>query len=159
MVHYFTLDNSPIYQNKYVLRFNLEGCPFPNGTEGSYAVFPARLMNLSYTDYLRFTRDRLGAELIGKFNKYVTPYFDKTEEVLEFVKSLNLRMKTIMFEQEHPYELIKKEDGTILKVSYTGEILDERKPIDRTEQSGTAGESDADGTSTEGGDDSDSSVS
>lgn len=135
MTHYFTLDNSPIYQNKYVLRFNMTECPFPNGTEGSYAVFPARLMNLSYPDYLRYTRDRLGAELIGKFNKYVVPYFDKTQEVLEFVKGLNLRMKTVMFEQEHPYELIKKEDGTLVKVSYIGEILDERKP---TEQSGKA---------------------
>ena len=118
MEKYFYLDESPLYQNKYVLRIHAEELPFPNGTNGSYNVLAARLLNLSYPDYLRYTRDRLGAELIGRGNKYVIPYFDAKNDVKMLIKVLNKRLEIIMFEREHPYDIIKDEDGTLVKVPF-----------------------------------------
>lgn len=109
-MNYFFLENSGTYQDKYIIRLNHDSFPFPNGTKGSYGVLVARLLNLSYTDYLRYARDKLGAELVGKNTKYVIPYFDKNELTMKFVDVLNKRMKYIMFEQEHPYDLVRDGD-------------------------------------------------
>ena len=121
METYVYLDESPIYQNKYILRFHADKLPFPNGTNGSYSVLPARLLNLSYTDYLRYARDRLGAELVGKNNQYVIPYFDITPETKMLVKVLNKRLEIILFENEHPYEIQTNSEGELVKVPFNHE--------------------------------------
>ena len=118
MENYFYLDDSPVYKDKMIIRLHMDKLPFPTGTEGSYNVFPARLMNLSYADYLRYCRDRVGAELIGKNNKYVVPYFDDTQTVRGLVKLLNKRLEYVMLEQEYPFDYIKKEDGTIERIPF-----------------------------------------
>ena len=115
---YFYLDESPIYQNKFLIRLRHENLLFPNGTTGSYNVFISRVLNLSYPDFLRYARDRLGAELIGKNNKYVIPYFDYTREVQLLISVLNKRMKLIMFEHDHPYDLVRGEDGKLEKIPF-----------------------------------------
>lgn len=117
---YFYLDESPIYKNKLVIRMEHEGNLFPNGTSGSYNVFPARLMSLSYADYLRYCRDRLGAELIGKNTRYVVPYFDLTNEARMLVRLLNTRMNYIVNEREYPYDFVEEEDGSIRRIPFDG---------------------------------------
>lgn len=117
MGKYFSLVESPLYTNKCVIEMHHENFLFPNGTNGSYQVFVARLLNLSYTDYLRYARDRLGAELIGKKSKYITVYFDKTKEVDMFVKLLNSRMEFIMSEQKFPFDYIEK-DGEVDRIPF-----------------------------------------
>lgn len=114
----FYLDESPIYQNKFIIRLDLDKFLFPHGTEGSYNVFPARVLNLSYADYLRYCRDRLGAELVGRNNKYVVAYFDRNKESEALIKLLNKRMEYILLEQELPYDYVKKEDGTIERIPF-----------------------------------------
>lgn len=96
---------------------NLEKFLFPNGTEGSYGVFPARLLNLSYADYLRYARDRLGAELVGKGKKYIIPYFDNNETTKMFIKLLNKRMEFIMNEHEFPFDYVE-EDGEVKRIPF-----------------------------------------
>lgn len=118
MEKYFYIDTSPIYTNKSIIRLNLEKFLFPNGTDGSYGVFIARLLNLSYVDYLRYARDRLGAELVGKGHLYPVPYFDRSKELDAFVKLLNMRMEYIMHEHEYPFDYIEKEDGRIERVPF-----------------------------------------
>ncbi len=113
MSKFFYFDESPIYTNKYILRLNIDNFLFPKGTNGSFNVFPARVLNLSYADYLRYTRDRLGAELVGKGTKYVVPYFDRNETTDAFVKLLNKRMEYIMEEHRHPYDYKEVEEGRI----------------------------------------------
>ena len=117
MEKYFYLDASPVYVNKYIIRMNHDKFLFPTGTTGSYAVFVARLLNLTYAEYLRYARDRLGAELVGKKSVYVTAYFDRNEATLEFVKLLNKRMEYIMHEHEFPYNY-KEEDGKIERIPF-----------------------------------------
>lgn len=117
MEKYFYLDESPLYTNKYIIRMNFDKFLFPHGTSGSYAVFVARLLNLSYADYLRYARDRLGAELVGKKSKYVTAYYDKNETTLAFINLLNKRMEYVMNEHEFPYNY-KEENGTIKRIPF-----------------------------------------
>lgn len=118
MGKYFTFDESPLYKNKYLIRFNLTKDLFPNGTKGSYAVLPARLLNLSYADYLRYARDRLGAELIGKNRKYVVAYYDKNQNTEAFIRLLNKRMEFIMNEKEFPFEYIEDNNGGIERIPF-----------------------------------------
>ena len=68
----------------------------------SYNVLFARLMNLSYAQYLRFCRDILDAELVGKNKIYPIPYFVKNPKTVAFVRMLNTEMNLIMWEREHP---------------------------------------------------------
>lgn len=117
MEKYFKLEESPIYKNKYIITMDYEKFLFPNGTEGSYQVFVARLLNLSYADYLRYARDRLGAELVGKKSKYIAAYFDKNQTTDMFIRLLNKRMDYIMNEHEFPFEYKVTED-TIEQVPF-----------------------------------------
>ena len=117
MEKYFYLDESPIYKNKYIIRLNHDKFLFPTGTSGSYNVFIARVLNLSYADYLRYSRDRLGAELIGKQSRYVMAYYDKNQATEAFIKLLNKRMEYIMNEHNFPYEY-KEENGEIKRIPF-----------------------------------------
>ena len=117
MEKYFYLEESPIYKNKYIIRLNHDKFLFPTGTSGSYNVFIARVLNLSYADYLRYSRDRLGAELIGKQSRYVMAYYDKNQTTEEFIKLLNKRMEYIMNEHNFPYE-DKEENGEIKRIPF-----------------------------------------
>ena len=117
MEKYFYLEESPIYKNKYIIRLNHDKFLFPTGTSGSYNVFIARVLNLSYADYLRYSRDRLGAELIGKQSRYVIAYYDKNQTTEAFIKLLNKRMEYIMNEHNFPYEY-KEENGEIKRIPF-----------------------------------------
>ena len=117
MEKYFYLDESPIYKNKYIIRLNHDKFLFPTGTSGSYNVFIARVLNLSYADYLRYSRDRLGAELIGKQSRYVMAYYDKNQATEAFIKLLNKRMEYIMNEHNFPYEY-KEENGEVKRIPF-----------------------------------------
>lgn len=117
MEKYFYLDESPIYKNKYIIQLNHDKFLFPTGTSGSYNVFIARVLNLSYADYLRYSRDRLGAELIGKQSRYVVAYYDKNQATETFVKLLNKRMEYIMHEHSFPYEY-KEENGEVKRIPF-----------------------------------------
>ena len=117
MEKYFYLEESPIYKNKYIIRLNHDKLLFPTGTSGSYNVFIARVLNLSYADYLRYSRDRLGAELIGKQSRYVVAYYDKNQTTEAFVKLLNKRMEYIMHEHSFPYEY-KEENGEVKRIPF-----------------------------------------
>ena len=113
----FYLEESPIYKNKYIIRLNHDKFLFPTGTSGSYNVFIARVLNLSYADYLRYSRDRLGAELVGKQSRYVVAYYDKNQTTEAFVKLLNKRMEYIMHEHSFPYEY-KEENGEVKRIPF-----------------------------------------
>lgn len=118
MKKYFYLEESPFYQNKYIIRLNHELFLFPHGTSGSYNVFIARLLNLSYADYLRYSRDRLGAELVGKNTRYVVPYYDNNASTSALIKLLNTRMEYIMNEHEFPFDYTEDNDGNVSRTPF-----------------------------------------
>ena len=115
---FFFLDEAPMYKEKYILRMNHDKFNFPNGTKGSYGVLPARLLGLSYPDYLKFLRDVLGADVIGKNAKYPVAFLDKNETTRQFVKLLNAKMETIVYNIKHPYDIVENEEGALEKIMW-----------------------------------------
>lgn len=59
--------------------------------EGSWNVLPARVLGISYPDWLRFCRDEFHAIINGKNCLYIVPYFKDKAVALELTKLLNNR--------------------------------------------------------------------
>lgn len=106
----------PVHENFYLTH-----------TEGSFNVIAARVLGLSFPDYLRLCRDEFGAELVGKGTLYPVAYFNKTKELREFVKILNARANLILFDREHPDFDAHLAELRERKPSITARILGEKK--------------------------------
>lgn len=65
-------------------------------TNGSFNIICARVMGLSYANYLRMCRDRYGADIIGKGCKYPVAFFEKNKKTDELVSILNSKAKEIL---------------------------------------------------------------
>lgn len=84
---YFKLDEKPGLKGYKILSF--VGFEYYK-TDGSYGVLPARLLHMTYPQYLDFCEQKLGAKVIRKFNaKYVSIYFPESAELKNFLKVLN----------------------------------------------------------------------
>lgn len=118
MKQYFFIDGSPVYKEKFLIRLDhsLFEKFFPTGTNGSYNVLIARVCGLSYANYLRYVRDTLGAEIIGKNTKYPVAFFDRSDDLTQFVKMLNKKMELLEYVYDHPYDLRADEEGKLQKV-------------------------------------------
>ena len=88
---YFYLEESPYHPGKYRVAMNFDTLPGIR-TTGSYNLLPARLLCLSYAEYLRFCRDELGAEIIGKKCMYPVAYFSDKKAATGLIETLNSRM-------------------------------------------------------------------
>ena len=97
IMEYFYYEESPINKENYFIRFNYEKLNLKS-TIGSFNIICARIMGLTYADYLRMCRDVYGAEINGKNTKYPIAVFKKSElENLKILlKILNKRTKTII---------------------------------------------------------------
>ena len=116
MIKYFTLESSMTEKGKFLIKVNPDLFPLEKPISGCLNLLPARLLGLSYADYLRFARDVLDAKVIGKNELYPTPYFSGSDAIMELVKLLNKRMQLIMYDREHPYIIKENEDGKLEKV-------------------------------------------
>ena len=101
-VEYFVLEESPSRPGKYTIRLDFDKFLSKLSTSGSFNLLPARLLNLSYAQYLRFCRDIVGGEIVGKKSIYPVAYFNKTMTTNAFVRLLNSRMNLVVWEREHP---------------------------------------------------------
>ena len=113
-VKVFYRDESATHPGKYMIRADLEKFHL-NYTEGSYNIIQARLMGLTYADYLRMCRDIYGAEIIGKGNVYPYPVFKISKELESLIEQLNTRANLVLWEREHPdfeehAEYVKKQN-------------------------------------------------
>ena len=91
---YFYLEESPYHPGKYSIYIDFDNLP-PMKTTGSYNLLPARLLGLSYAEYLRFCRDVYKAEIIGKNNMYPVAYFKNNIAAGDLIKMLNERMAIV----------------------------------------------------------------
>lgn len=97
----FQREESASYPGKYLIKPIHENfCLGP--TEGSYNVICARVMGLTYAQYLRMCRDCFGAEIVGKGHLYPLAYFKMSNQLLDLVDNLNARANLILWEREHP---------------------------------------------------------
>lgn len=100
-VKVFYRDESAAHPGKWMIRADLEKFHLGH-TEGSYNVIQARLMNISYANYLRMCRDCFGAEIIGKNSVYPVAYFKRSKELDALIDNLNARANLVLWEREHP---------------------------------------------------------
>ena len=97
----FEREESASYPGKYLIKPVYDNFHLTS-TEGSYNVICARVMGLSYAQYLRMCRDCFGAEIIGKGHLYPVAYFKLSTQLLALVDDLNARANLILWEREHP---------------------------------------------------------
>ena len=90
----YFLDESAYHSGKYMIRRHSELLP-DHTMRGSYHVLEARLMMLSYPQYLRLCRDVYGAELFGK-KSFVVPYFSDKKKAQPLIDELNKRINEIL---------------------------------------------------------------
>ena len=114
MKAYFILEESMSNPGSVIIKPNFNeftGCSLENG--GSFSILGARVMNLSYAQYLRMCRDIFHGEIQGKNTMYPQVYFKTTEARLAariLLKTLNTQMNNIMHAKSLPHttdELIK----------------------------------------------------
>lgn len=97
----FYKDESASYPGKYVIRADLEKFHL-DSTEGSFNIICARVMGVTYAQYLRMCRDCFGAEIIGKNSQYPVAYFKRSNELEGLIAQLNARANLILWERDHP---------------------------------------------------------
>lgn len=97
----FYRDECPNQPGKYMIRVDLDKFHLEY-TEGSYNIIGARLMGLTYADYLRMCRDIYGAEIVGKGNLYPYPIFKVSNKLNDLIEQLNARANLVLWEREHP---------------------------------------------------------
>lgn len=95
----FFSEESAIERGKYLVRPDFDKLP-KMYTSGSYAVLGARLLGLSYPDYLRYCRDAHNATLFGKNDKYITVYFNSKSDADGLAKILDAAAVKVMRELE-----------------------------------------------------------
>ena len=93
---YFISEETPYNPGKFVVRPVHENLPLKY-TTGSYNILAARLLNLSYANYLRMCRDIYGAEITGKGRLYPVAYFDgETSKLKELISLLNKNVEKVI---------------------------------------------------------------
>lgn len=92
---YFYLEESPYHPGKYKISMNFDMLPGIR-TTGSYNLLPARLLGLSYAEYLRYCRDIYKAEIVGKNNMYPVAYFKDNIAAGDLIHTLNSRMELLI---------------------------------------------------------------
>jgi hypothetical protein len=97
----FIKDESTSHPGKYIIRPIHENFHL-NSTEGSFNIICARLMGLTYAQYLRMCRDCFDAEIMGKDSMYPVAYFKRSKKMDDLIDNLNARANMVLWEREHP---------------------------------------------------------
>lgn len=100
-VKVFYKEESPLHPGKWLIRADFDAF-YLNSTEGSFNIIQARLMGLTYAQYLRMCRDVYEAEIIGKDSLYPVAYFQRSEKLENLLENLNARANLVLWEREHP---------------------------------------------------------
>ena len=124
-VKIFYRDESATQPGKYMIRADLDKF-YLKYTEGSYNIIGARLMGLTYAQYLRMCRDIYGAEIIGKGSLYPYPVFKLSKGLEDLIEQLNTRASLVLWEREHPdfeeHAQVVKEKNSRFYAEVTGNV-------------------------------------
>ena len=97
----FMRDESAAHPGKWIIRPIYDNFHLSE-TTGSYNLICARLLGLTYAQYLRMCRDCFGAEIIGKGSAYPVAYFKRSKELDALIDFLNAQASMVLWEREHP---------------------------------------------------------
>lgn len=85
----FFLDSIPWDEDTYIISNNFDQIVMPM-IDTSYQLLQARLINMTYKEYLNFCKYSLGAEVIKRSNqKWAFVHFKDTPDVRRFIDVLN----------------------------------------------------------------------
>lgn len=85
----FFLDECPWELDTYIISNNFDQIEMPM-IHTSYQLLQARLVNMTYKEYLDFCKYSLGAKVMKQpKQKWASVYFKKTSDVEKFIKILN----------------------------------------------------------------------
>lgn len=93
---YFKVIDAPYDNGHYIISGTDSYYNYFKWTDGSYNVYHARIMGLTYASYLRMARDVYGAGLRGKGHKYPTVYFNSRAEAEKLAKVLDERLSYLI---------------------------------------------------------------
>lgn len=88
-----TVENNP--DRVVIVPHNYDTFPLNTREGGSYALAPARVLGLSYPDYLRFLRESFPEDVSieGKGHKYPIAYWRKGKTFYVFLDLLNAKLE------------------------------------------------------------------
>lgn len=75
--------------------YNYVHTKIPTTEIKTYNILPARILGLSYAEYLRYCRDKHNGIIYGKDSLYPYVVFEKKEDMRELWFELNNRLKQI----------------------------------------------------------------
>ena len=86
--------------NKYMIGFNEDLynaalAKIPIEKVGSYNILPARILGISYAEFLRYARDKYNGTIYGKGHKYPVVKFNSEADCNLLCKELLLRWTRI----------------------------------------------------------------
>lgn len=97
----FYKDESASYPGRFIIRADLEKFHLYH-TTGSFNIIGARLMGLTYAQYLRMCRDVYEGKILGKGSYYPFPVFKLSDKLEELIDQLNARANFVLWERENP---------------------------------------------------------
>lgn len=87
----FFLDEIPWQPDRYIISNHFDEIETPM-IHTSYQLLQARLVNMTYKEYMEFCRDSLGAEVMKQPNqRWAAIHFKDTPDVRKFVGILNTK--------------------------------------------------------------------
>lgn len=89
---YFQVIKAPYDNNNYIISGTDSFYSYFKYTDGSYNVYNARIMGLSYASYLQLARDKYNGILRGKGHRYPTVYFKSEEDAKRLARELDNRL-------------------------------------------------------------------
>ena len=91
---WFTYQETSDPKKVIIVPDNYEVFPFNTKEGGSYALAPARVLGLSYPDYLRFLMTMFPneIEIIGKGRAYPVVYWERNKTLYTFLQLLNAKL-------------------------------------------------------------------
>lgn len=89
---YFKVIDAPYDNEHYIISGTDAYYNYFKWTDGSYNVFNARIMGLTYSSYLRMARDNFNGEIRGKGHKYPSIRFTNKEDAKKLAEILDKRL-------------------------------------------------------------------
>ena len=115
----FYFEESPTMPNYYIIKIHHDRSKL-RSTTGSYNLIMARLLNISYANFLRMCRDSFKATIIGKNTYYPMAYFDSRIAAGAVCDLLNAKASFVLWNIEHPDYDRHKAALENLKASFLG---------------------------------------
>lgn len=99
---YHIVSNGGVFWVKIEELEDLKRLPFKNPS-GSFNVLKARLLGLSYGDFLIAVRNNFNATLKGRDGGIIVEFFQKIEDAKKFCSFLNERLNKVLENYEESF--------------------------------------------------------